>query len=146
MKSPRRASSSRSSWSVSSCWRSGSPRTDELARAVPAISSSIRSAYGRMSSIRACARLSFDAATSSSARVILRVLRTERMRRRMSCSEATLGDEPRFLFDVEHLPELLQLLFELRRHVIGEIAGLADLLQDRSLRAQVLAQLVLEPR
>ena len=52
--------------------RSGSPRTDELARAVPAISSSIRSAYGRMSSMRACARFSFAAATSSSARVILR--------------------------------------------------------------------------
>ena len=38
-----------------------------------------------MSSIRACARRSFDAATSSRARVIFRVFCTERMRRRMSC-------------------------------------------------------------
>jgi len=74
--------------SVSRRWRSGKPRTDVLARAVPAISSSIRSAYGRIASIRACALRSFAAATSSIARVILRVLRTERMRRLMSWTEA----------------------------------------------------------
>ena len=39
------------------------------------------SAYGRIASIRACARRSFAAATSSIARVILRVLRTERILR-----------------------------------------------------------------
>ena len=58
-----------------------------LARAVPAISSSMRSAYGRIASIRACARRSFAAATSSIARVILRVFRTERIRRLMSWTE-----------------------------------------------------------
>src|SRR5439155_10364673 len=99
-----------------------------------------------MSSMRACARLSFDAATSSSARVILRVLRTERMRRRMSWSEATLGDQPRLLLDVEHLQELLQLLVELRGRLVREVPGLADVLQGRALGAQVLAQLVLEAR
>ena len=57
---------------------------DLFARAVPAISSSMRSAYGRISSIRDCAFFSFAAATSSSARVIFRVLRTERIRRLMS--------------------------------------------------------------
>jgi hypothetical protein len=65
------------------------PRTDPAARAVPAISSSIRSAYGRMASIRDCARRSFAAATSSIARVILRVLLTERIRRLMSWTAAT---------------------------------------------------------
>jgi hypothetical protein len=43
-----------------------------LARAVPAISSSIRSATGRMFLDPSLARRSFDAATSLSARVILR--------------------------------------------------------------------------
>ena len=69
-------------------WSSGSPRTDELARATPTISSCIRSAYGRIASIRACARRSLAAATSSIARVILRVLRTERIRRLMSWTAA----------------------------------------------------------
>ncbi len=63
-------------------------RKDEAARAVPTISSCIRSAYGRISSIRVCARRSRAPATSSSAFVILRVFRTEVIRRRMSCSEA----------------------------------------------------------
>ena len=36
--------------------RSGSPRRDVLARAVPIMSSSMRSAYGRTAWIRACAR------------------------------------------------------------------------------------------
>ena len=66
---------------VSRCWRSGRPRTDPAARPTPAISSRIVSAYGRIASIRAWARRSFAAATSSIARVILRVLRTERIRR-----------------------------------------------------------------
>ena len=60
-----------------------------LARAVPAISSSIRSAYGRIASIRACARRSRAAATSSIAFVILRVFLIERTRRLMSWTEAT---------------------------------------------------------
>jgi len=54
-----------------------------LARAVPIISSCMRSAYGRIASIRACARRRCAAATSSIARVILRVFRTERIRRLM---------------------------------------------------------------
>ena len=58
-------------------------------RAVPTISSSMRSAYGRIASIRACARRSRAEATSSIAFVILRVLRTERIRRLMSWTEAT---------------------------------------------------------
>jgi hypothetical protein len=59
-------------------------RLQQRARAVPAISSSMRSAYGRIASIRACALRSFAAATSSIARVIFRVLRIDRMRRLMS--------------------------------------------------------------
>src|SRR5712692_1901158 len=59
---------------------SGSPRTDALARAVPAISSSIRSAYGRMASIRSCARRRRADATSSIAFVSLRVFVIARTR------------------------------------------------------------------
>jgi hypothetical protein len=66
---------------VSRCWRSGRLRTDPAARPTPAISSRILSAYGRIASIRACARRSFAAATSSIARVILLVLRTDLIRR-----------------------------------------------------------------
>ncbi len=66
---------------VSRCWRSGRPRTEPAARPTPEISSRMVSAYGRIASIRACARRSFAAATSSIARVILRVLRTERILR-----------------------------------------------------------------
>jgi len=69
---------------ISRRWRSGRPRTEELARAVPTISSCIRSAYGRIASILVCARRSFAAATSSMARVIFRVLVTDRIRRPMS--------------------------------------------------------------
>ena len=47
--------------------------------------SRVRSAYGRNASIRNCARRSLDAETSSSAFVILRVLRTDWIRRLMSC-------------------------------------------------------------
>ena len=75
-------------------WRSGRPRSDVLARAVPAISSSIRSAYGRIASIRACARRSRAAATSSIAFVILRVFLTERTRRLMSWTDATARRDP----------------------------------------------------
>ena len=74
--------------STSRVWSSGSPRSEVLARAVPAISSSIRSAYGRIASIRACARRSRAAATSSIAFVILRVFLIERTRRLMSWTEA----------------------------------------------------------
>jgi hypothetical protein len=55
---------------------------------VPIISSIIRSAYGRIASIRACARRRRAEATSSIAFVILRVLRIERIRRFRSWTEA----------------------------------------------------------
>jgi hypothetical protein len=55
-----------------------------LARAVPTISSSIRSAYGRIASILAWARRRRAAATSSNAFVIFRVFWIERIRRLMS--------------------------------------------------------------
>ena len=60
---------------------SASPCSEVLARAVPIISSVIRSAYGRIASIRAWARRSRAEATSSIALVILRVFRIERIRR-----------------------------------------------------------------
>ena len=66
---------------VSRCCSSGSPRTEPAARPTPAISSRIVSAYGRIDSMRLCARRSFAAATSSIARVILRVFRTDRILR-----------------------------------------------------------------
>ena len=59
-------------------------RNDDAARAVPTISSCIRSAYGRISSIRVWARRRRAPATSSIAFVILRVFWTEVIRRRMS--------------------------------------------------------------
>ena len=65
----------------SRCCSSGSPRTDALARPTPAISSRMVSAYGRIASIRVCARRSRAEATSSIAFVILRVFLTERTRR-----------------------------------------------------------------
>jgi hypothetical protein len=70
----------------SSSWRcrSGRPRSEVEARAVPTISSIIRSAYGRISRMRCSERRSRAAATISIARVIFRVLRTARRRRRMS--------------------------------------------------------------
>ena len=67
---------------------SGRPWTEVAARAVPIISSIIRSANGRIASIRACARRSRALATSSIAFVILRVFVTERMRRRRSWTVA----------------------------------------------------------
>ena len=48
----------------------------------------IVSAYGRIASIRVWARRSFAAATSSSARVILRVLVTDLIRRLRSWTDA----------------------------------------------------------
>ncbi len=66
---------------LSRCCSSGSERTEPAARPTPEMSSFMVSAYGRIASIRACARRSFAAATSSIARVILRVLRTDRIRR-----------------------------------------------------------------
>ena len=52
------------------------------------MSSFIVSAYGRSAVIRCSARRSFAAATSSIARVIFRVLRTDRMRRLKSWTDA----------------------------------------------------------
>ena len=72
---------------VSRASSSGKPRAG-VARAVPIISSRMRSAYGRSAAIRFSARRSFAAATSSIAFVILRVLRTERSRRLMSWTVA----------------------------------------------------------
>src|SRR5207302_5296653 len=53
-------------------------------------------------------------------------------------------DERAFFLDVEHLLELLDLLVELLREVVGQVARLANLLVDGALRAEVLAKLVLE--
>ena len=64
---------------------SGWPWARDVAAATSTVSCCIRSAYGRRPSMRACARRSRDAATSSMALVILPVLRTDRMRRAMSC-------------------------------------------------------------
>ena len=61
---------------------------DGVARAVPIMSSRIRSAYGRSASIRASALRSFAAATSSIAFVILLVFLTELTRRLMSWTVA----------------------------------------------------------
>ena len=72
----------------SRCWSSGSPRTEALARPTPAINSRIVSAYGRIASIRVCARRRRAEATSSIAFVILRVFLTERTRRLRSWTEA----------------------------------------------------------
>src|ERR671930_302016 len=130
----------------SRCSSSGNPRTDVLARAVPAISSSIRSAYGRMASIRCCALRSRADATSSIAFVIFRVFVTERMRRRRSWTEATSADERLFALDVEALLELVELRVQLLRRLVRQVAAFADGLQDRPLGTQVLAQLVLKPR
>ena len=68
---------------------SSGSRTAPAACAVPAISSSIRSAYGRIASIRICARRRRAEATSSIARVSLRVFEIERTRRLRSWVEAT---------------------------------------------------------
>ena len=64
----------------SRCSRSGS-RTEVDALPTPAMSSFIVSAYGRSERIRCSARRSFAAATSSIARVILRVFLTDWIRR-----------------------------------------------------------------
>ena len=69
-------------------WSSGRPCTDDDARAVPTISSIIRSANGRIASMRAWARRSRADATSSIAFVILRVFVTDLIRRRRSWTVA----------------------------------------------------------
>jgi hypothetical protein len=69
-------------------WSSVSPWSEVLARAVPIISSIIRSAYGRIASMRACARRSLAEATSSNAFVIFWVLRIDRIRRLRSWTVA----------------------------------------------------------
>ena len=68
--------------------RAAAAGTAPAACAVPAISSSIRSAYGRIASIRCCARRRRAEATSSIARVSLRVFEIERTRRLRSWVEA----------------------------------------------------------
>ncbi len=82
----------------------------------------MRSAYGRSASIRACARRSLEAETSSSAFVILRVLRTERIRRLMSCWLATRGSglagDERVLPDLEAVLELLDRGLQLGRDIV----------------------------
>ncbi len=72
---------------VPSAGRSSSrltPCIPPLWRAAWAIRRRMAAAYGRSASIRSWARRSFADATSSMARVILRVLRTESIRRLMS--------------------------------------------------------------
>src|SRR4029077_2698734 len=133
---------------------SGRPRTDDLARAVPPISSIIRSAYGRIASILACARLSRAEATSSMALVIFRVLRMDLILRFRSWTEAMpffsrsfpSGNERPFLLHVEHAREALQLGVQLPLELVGDLLLLADRVEDRLLRPHVLAQLVLEAR
>ena len=98
----------------------------------------MRSAYGRMSSMRVCARLSFAAATSSSARVIFRVFRTDLTRRLMSWTVAIVSDERVGLLDMEGLLDLLDLRVELRSELVREVAALPDLFEDRAVGAQVL--------
>ena len=65
------------------------PLAPPLWRAAWAISRRIAWAYGRSASIASCAWRSLAEATSSMARVILRVLRTESIRRLMSRVVAT---------------------------------------------------------
>src|SRR5215208_5392945 len=106
--------------------------------------------------MRDWARRSRALATSSIAFVILRVLRTERIRRPMSCTDATSGlpanalvahaDERRLLLDVERVLELVDLLPEPLGELVREIARLTDLLQDRAFCPQVLAELLEEAR
>src|SRR3954447_26601707 len=118
---------------------SGSPCT--CAReAASIIKSRMRSAYGRSASIRSCARRSFEAETSSSAFVILRVLRTDEMRRLMSpwLAMALRGGahQTGLLADLEALRELLDGLPERGHGVVGEVAAVADRRQHLLLGAQ----------
>src|SRR5262249_20403815 len=108
-------------------------RTAPAACEVPAISSIIRSAYGRIPSIRICARRRRAEATSSIARVSLRVFEIERTRRFRSWVDAK---ELRGLGDVEHVLELLDRRVELLRGRVVEVAGRLDRLQDLALGAQ----------
>ncbi len=70
--------------SVGRSSRRGSPATPPLWRAACAISRRIAVAYGRRASMFSCAWRILAEATSSMARVILRVLRTDSIRRLMS--------------------------------------------------------------
>src|SRR5215210_7927902 len=54
--------------------------------------------------------------------------------------------DDRLLVDDERLLELLDLAFHPLLELVWEIARLADLVVDRALGAEVLAELVLEPR
>src|SRR5258707_14688858 len=100
--------------------------------------------------MRSCARRSLEAETSSSAFVILRVLRTEAIRRLMSCWLATgLGGRAHqagLLLHLEALGELLDGLLQLLHGLVGEIATVADRAQHLLLRTQVRAQLAAETR
>src|SRR3954468_22744977 len=99
--------------------------------------------------MRVCARRSLAAETSSIAFVILRVFLTERTRRAMSWTDATLrgrSHEAGVLLDVEALREALELRLEALGQVLAERLRLGDLLVDRALGAQVLPELVLVAR
>src|SRR5581483_10781351 len=111
----------------------------------PAISSSMRSAYGRIASMRICDRRRRAEATSSIAFVTLRVLVIERTRRFRSWVEAKLRGFLLFARGEAAL-DLLDLLAQLLAELVRQVARLADLLVDRALGAQVLAQLLVEPR
>src|SRR5690348_119028 len=140
--------------------RSGN-RTAPAACRVPAISSIMRSAYGRIASMRICERRRRAEATSSIARVSFRVFEMERTRRFRSCVEAIQrplrecstrcprGGCPasrRFPLDVEDALEVLDLLAQAVGQLVRQVARLADLLEDRALRAQGLAELLDEAR
>ena len=119
------------------------------ARPTPAISSLIVSAYGRIASIRACARRSFAAATSSIARVILRVLRTERIRRLRSwTAPCAQPDEALLLLDVEAARRTARAPRRASAAVSSDEVARSRGSPRRivALGAQVLAQLVLEAR
>src|SRR4051812_37987090 len=117
-------------WMLSRRSRSGS-RTAPAAWETPAISSSIRSAYGRIASMRCCDRRRRAEATSSIAFVTLRVFVIERTRRFRSCVDAKLR---RFrLGRLEALLELLELRLQGRFDLLRDVARLADRLVDRAL-------------
>ena len=77
---------------------------------------------------RVCARRSRAPATSSIAFVILRVLRTERIRRLMSWSEAMRLDEPASPSTLKPFLNFSISRVQLLGELVGQVARLADLL------------------
>src|SRR5262245_27505556 len=63
-----------------------------------------------------------------------------------SSRRAPLRDETCLLLDAEGVREPLERFAQRRLGLVGEVARVADRLVDRALRAQRLAQLLLEPR